>query len=171
MNVICPKCGKENTVPFSDIKLNQHGFECQDCHKDFGVDDGKTLKEWEDSLVDFFYERVYKDKSKKRISIQVKEDKVLLCPSIVYPNKMMQPIEAQDITMMWPALKELFFEKIFILDWNRINVGLVTGADESFDIKMKFTSKPDMTFSGTNRFPPYLKVLDQLFESFFELEK
>ena len=84
---------------------------------------------------------------------------------------MMQPIEAQDITMMWPVLKELFFEKVFILDWNRINVGLVTGNDESFDIKMKFTSKPDMTFSGTNRFPPYLKVLDQLFESFFELEK
>ena len=83
----------------------------------------------------------------------------------------MQPIEAQDITMMWPVLKELLFEKVFILDWNRINVGLVTGADESFDIKMKFTSKPDMTFSGTNRFPPYLKVLDQLFESFFELEK
>ena len=75
MSVICPKCGKENTVPFSDIKLNQHGFECQDCHKDFGVDDGKTLKEWEDSLVDFFYERVYKDKSKKRISNRKTEAK------------------------------------------------------------------------------------------------
>lgn len=169
-NVVCPRCGKDNTIPFSDIKDHTHGFECQDCKKDFGVDDGKKLHEWEDSLYYFEYERTLKDQTKKKIIIEEKEGKAILTPSILYPNKMLQPIESQDMTAMFPQLKELFFEKIYILDWNRINVGLILGQDESFDLKLKFKNKPDITYSGTNKFPPYLKVLDQLFSSFFEFE-
>lgn len=171
MNIICPRCGKDNTIPFSDIKDHTHGYECQDCKKDFGVDDGKKLKEWEDELTAFSYERTFKDGSKKKLVI--KDDgngKILLSPSIIYPDKMMQPIQPQDITANYPNLKELFFEKIFILDWNRIGVGLLLGKDESYEIRMKFKTKPELSFSGTNSFPPYLKVLNQLFEPFFELQ-
>ncbi len=172
MSVICPRCGKENTIPFSDSVYHTHGYECEDCKKDFAVDDGKKIKEWENDLLSFEYERVYKNQTKKRILIQVdeKENKVMLTPSIVYPDKKLQPIESQDLTAFYPSLKVLLFEKLFILDWNRINVGLILGQDESFSIKMKFRTKPEITFSGTNRFPPYFKVLEDLFAFFFELQ-
>ncbi len=171
MNVICPRCGKENTTPFSDTVFHTHGYECADCKKDFGVDDGKTFSEWEKELNYFEYERVHKDKTKKKLVIAMDEKTghVMLSPTIVYPNRMMQPIEPQDITESFDVLKQLIFEKLFILDWDRISVGLLLGQDESYSIRMKFTSKPEISYSGTNRFPPYLKVLEQLFSSFFEL--
>lgn len=170
-NIICPRCGKDNTIPFSDIKDHTHGFECQDCKKDFGVDDGTILKSWEDELICFEYERTQKDQTKKKLIIEEKEGKIFLTPSIIYPNKMMQPIEPVDITDMYSQLKNLIFEKLYILDWNRINVGLLLGNDEEFEIKMKFKNKPTITYSGTNQFPPYLKVLDQLFSGFFEIQE
>ena len=170
MSVICPKCGKENTAMFSDSVYKTHGYECQDCHKDFGVDDGHSIAEYIDELTVLDYERISKDKTKKSIKIELLADKVIMTPAILYPNKMIQPIEKQDITPMGDALKDLLFNKIFILDWNRINIGLMTGNDESFSIKLTFKTKDPILLSGTNRFPPYLKVLDQLFEGFFELE-
>lgn len=172
MNVICPRCGKTNTTPFSDSVFHTHGYECADCKKDFGVDDGKSLAEWEDELISLEYERVSKDQTKKKLILKKDEKtgKAIITPSIIYPDKMMQPIEPQDVTQSFDMLKKLIFEKIYILDWNRINVGLVLGKDESFMVRLKFSSKPEISFSGTNKFPPYLVVLDQLFASFFELE-
>jgi hypothetical protein len=170
MSVICPRCGKDNTIPFSDSVYHTHGFECQDCKKDFGVDDGTKLKEWEQELLSLEYEREDKDHTKKIIEITIAEDKVTLTPSIIYPDKMKQPIESQDITPMKDNLLQLIFEKLYVLDWNRINVGFVTGKDETFELRLNFKTKPEISYSGTNRFPPYLKVLDQLFSSFFELQ-
>ena len=80
-------------------------------------------------------------------------------------------IRKQKKTSFGSSDEMAFFQKNAVMIERTNSFGFLLKADESFDIKMKFTSKPDMTFSGTNRFPPYLKVLDQLFESFFELEK
>ena len=170
MNIICPKCGKENTIPFSDSEFHTHGFECEDCHKDFGVDDGKMISTYIQDIKEFHYERIYKDQIKKELTIKFDEHITTLTPTITYPNKMKQPIEDQDLTPMKDALLDLFFNKCFILDWNRTNLGLLTGKDESFSITIKFHQKDTITISGTNRFPPYLIVLDQLFEDFFKLE-
>lgn len=171
MSINCPRCGKEDTIPFSDTVLKTHGFECQTCHKDFGVDDGHTFSQYEEELLLLEYERIGKDKTKKSITIEFLDDKTWITPQIVYSNKMLQPIEKQEITPMAESFKKLLFEQLYILDWNRINLGLITGSDESFTLKLKFKHKDSITFSGTNRFPPYLVVLDQLFEGFFELEK
>lgn len=172
MNIICPHCGKDHTTPFSDSVFHTTGYECEDCKKDFGVDDGKTLKEYEDSLISFEYERTLKDQTKKKIVVSRNEktNKVTISPSIVYPNKMMQPVEAMDLTSSFEMLKNIIFEKIYILDWDRNLTGLLLGKDESYSIVMKFTSKDEIRLIGTNKFPPYLVVLDQLFSSFFELQ-
>ena len=172
MNVICPRCGKDNTVPFSDSVYHTSGFECQDCHHDFGVDDGKTLKEWEDELTSFTYEKTTKGGDKRTIKIAPNDKgQIMITPSILYSNKMLQPIAPQDMTPLWEYLKKLFFEKIYILDWNRTNVGFITGKDETFSVHMTFATKQPITITGTNLFPPYLKILDQLFDPFFQLEK
>lgn len=170
-NVICPKCGKDDTLPFSDSKFHTHGFECHTCKKDFGVDDGNNIKDYEKSLISFKYERTYKDQTIKRIEIKKDGEFVYLTPSIVYPNKMIQPIEKQDITFMFEQLKVLLFEKIFILDWNTSSsVGLILPKNEIVDIKMDFDGKPQVHIHQMNVLPPYLPVLEQLFSSFFELQ-
>ena len=48
MNTICPRCGKGDTIPFSDSVLHTVGFECANCHQDFGVDDEKKKKKREE---------------------------------------------------------------------------------------------------------------------------
>ena len=96
MSVICPHCGKENTVPFSDSVYHTHGYECEDCKKDFGVDDGKKLKEKEDNLVSFSYEKKHKDGEENRVLIEEKDGKILLEPSVLHANHMLEQIEPQD---------------------------------------------------------------------------
>lgn len=171
MSVICPHCGKENTVPFSDSVYKTHGFECQDCHKDFGVDDGKTLKAKEKDLSAFYYEHKDKEGECKRIKIEEKDGKVLLEPSILHKNHMLEPIETQDITDMWEKLKVLLFEQLYILDWDRSLTGFVTGRDETYKLILTFKAEDPITYTGVNRFPPYLKALDNLFSYFFETEE
>ena len=168
MSVICPRCGKENTVPFSDSVYHTHGFECEDCKKDFGVDDGKKLKEKEDNLLSFSYERKHSNGEENRVLIEEKDGKVLLEPSVLHANKMLEPIEPQDISDMWPKLKTLIFEQLYILDWDKTLVGFITPNEESYRLVLTFKDKEEITYTGENKFPPYLKALDHLFGYFFE---
>jgi DNA-directed RNA polymerase subunit RPC12/RpoP len=172
MSTICPRCGKENTSMFSDSVYKTHGFFCEDCKKDFFVDDGKTIAEHEKHLTDFFYQHTNKDGVTYRIYIQQVGNKVTLAPSMI-KNKMMIPYEKMDITPMWDELKRVLFEKMFILDWDKQLTGFLTGKnDESYKIEMKYSLAvyPDVSYEGRNKFPPYFKVLEQLFANFFATE-
>lgn len=172
MSIICPHCGKENTSAFSDTVYHTHGYFCEDCHKDFAVDDGKTLLDHEKNLTDFFYQHTDKEGVTYGIYIQKVGDRVTMAPSLVQ-NKMMTPYEKLDITPMWEELKRVLFEKMFILDWDRELTGFLTGTnDESYKIEMKYALSlyPDATYQGTNKFPPYFKALQQLFSGFFVSE-
>lgn len=171
MSIICPKCGKDDVIPFSDSEFHTHGFECHTCNEDFGVDDGKTIKEYIDDLISIEYEKIEKDQTKKRLSILEENGKYLIKPSIVYPNKLLQPIEPQDISQLWKTLKTIIVEKLYILDWNPSTLGLMKGKDESYSLILKFKTKPTLTYKGINKFPPYLKALEQIFSPFFEIEQ
>ncbi len=81
---------------------------------------------------------------------------------------MLEPIEPQDITDMWQKLKVLFFEQLFILDWDKTLTGFITPQSESYRLVLTFKDKEEITYTGENRFPPYLPALDHLFEYFFE---
>lgn len=171
MSVICPKCGNDDVSPFSDIEFHTHGFECHTCKEDFGVDDGKTIKEFEDDLISLQYQKIDKDQTKKRLIIEEENSEYFIKPSIIYPNKLLQPIEPQNIDELWETLKTILFEKLFVLDWNNNLSGLMLGKDESFSLILTFKTKGTLTYTGTNKFPPYLTVLEQLFAPFFEIEK
>ena len=170
MNTICPRCGKDNTLPFSDSAFHTHGFECEDCKKDFGVDDGETFKQYEKLLTEFSYKRKDLNGDTKQVVIQKEKETIYLIPSILYANKMLQPFEKVDISSFWPALKKLFFEQIYILDWEENSQGL---GKEEYEIHMKFflAMRKDISLKGKGKLPPYLIVLDQLFASFFQMEE
>ncbi|MFA6625066.1 MAG: hypothetical protein WCS80_04825 [Bacilli bacterium] len=170
-NTICPICGKDDTETFFDRKLHQQGYHCLSCNRDFGVDDGKKIKQYEDELNDFVYERVEKDSTIKRIYIKKILDKVTLKPELI-KNKVLQPYQEADISDLWPTLKKFLFEQIYILDWPDTLTGFLTGKnDESYEIDMKFQLAliNPIVKKGEALLPPYLKALDTLFSSFFEI--
>lgn len=171
MNIICPRCGKENTIPFSDTKLKTTGFYCEDCKKDFFVDDGTIIKKHEEMLTDFKYQHTDKEGITYQVYIQKVGDKVTLSPSFI-KDKMLTPYEAIDFSKDWEGFTKLLFEKIYLLDWNHNETGLITGKDESYQITLKYSlaAYPDDVFKGTDKFPPYLTVLNQIFSCFFVTE-
>lgn len=168
MSITCPRCGKNNTSLFSDSVLKSTGFFCEDCKKDFGVNTEGELQLKEENLLEFYYKRVTSDGITYRIHIQDYDGKVLMTPSIV-KDKMLTPFESVDFSDMWEQFKSLLFEKIFLLDWNPSLTGFGDGVD-SYEVELKYKDKkyPDVLFTGTNLFPPYLIVLDQMFMEIFE---
>ena len=174
MNEICPRCGKDNTQPFRDKKLGTHGFEGLDCHKDFGVDDGKTLEEYENNLTDFFFTHTDKEGFTKQITIHKEsDDKVWLKAATIDKNGRRQPYEPRNIASIYPELKTLLFRKLYILDWDKELLGLLLpSGNEKYEIRLSFSLAvlPGKTFTGTNRFPPYFKILPRIFDQFFETE-
>lgn len=172
MSEVCPKCGSENVTPFSDSVYKTHGFECENCHHDFGVDDGKMLDEKISSLISIYYERKGKDGVSKRIEIKEENKKVTVTPSILYPNKYLQPITPQELPVdVFTQFKSILVKNIFILDWNEENNGLLTLPDETFKVILTFNNNETKTIKGVNKFPPYLVVLDQIVSSFYEVEE
>ncbi len=173
MSVICPYCGKENTSSFRDKKLKTTGYECLDCHRDFGVDDGKKLEEYQASLTDFFFSYTDKTGFTKQIKIHHGNGVTTLSVSTIDGKGLRQPYEPRDITPIFDELKTILFKKVFLLDWERNLVGLLLpSGNEKYEIKLSYggTLFPDRIFKGVNRFPPYLKALRRIFDGFFPKE-
>ena len=170
MNVICPICGKDHTVPFSDSVYKTCGFECSDCKKDFGVDDGKTIKEHIDSLGYFSFTHKLKNGTTEKVVIMKNNDKAVLKMSFIDENKFLHPYQDIDFTASFTPFIEMLFKKLFILDWKRDSLGILTGNDESFEIEMRYNLNKfdDTIIKGTNSFPVYFKALDTIFSSLFE---
>lgn len=175
MNEICPRCGKDNTQPFRDKKLGTHGFECLDCHKDFGVDDGTTIGQYEENLSDFFYSKTDKEGFTRQIKIHKESnEKVMLSASTIDKNGRRQPFEPRNIAPIFPELKTLLFRKLYILDWEPELLGLLLpSGNAKYEIKLGFSLSvlPEKVYKGTNRFPPYFKILPMIFEQFFETDE
>lgn len=170
MKAYCPYCGNSESTPFSDSVYKTHGYQCDSCHKDFGVDDGKTLLLHETNLTEFFYSYTDKDGVTLRIEIKKEGDQFYLYPSKILSDKRLQPYEKIDFTTQFEGFKALLFEQLFILDWPKISTGFVTGKDESFEICLKYDHSfyPEDKFTGTNAFPKLFPVLKNIFTTLFE---
>ena len=170
MKVYCPYCGNSEATPFSDSVYKNHGFECDSCHKDFGVDDGKTFLEHENNLGEFYFRYTEKDGSSLSVDIKKEADKVYLYPSRILADKRLQPYEKIEFTEQFEGFKKLIFEQFFILDWPKVSTGFVTGKDESFEIRMKYNLSlfPEDKIIGTNAFPKLFPVLKNIFSSLFK---
>lgn len=169
MNVICPHCGKDNTVPFSDSVYKTTGFECQDCHKDFGVDDGKQIADRIRLTNEFIFSHTDKEQNTYKVQILKINDKATLKMSKVFKNKMVQPYTPIDFTKEFPGFIEMLYRQLFILDWPKDNIGFITQDSESFEIDLRYTlhAYDDVKITGINQFPVYFKVLDTIFSSLF----
>lgn len=170
-NIICPRCGKDNTQAFRDQKLHTSGYECLDCHRDFGVDNGKDIEDYEKNLSEFYYSHTDKKGFTKRIRIKKESDgKVLLSASAIDENGFRQPYDPVDVTSFFDKLKDIFFRKCFILDWDRDLTGLLLPkGNEKYEIRLIFSSPllREIKLTGTNKFPPYFKIRPVLFGQFF----
>lgn len=169
MNIICPRCGKDHTIPFSDSVYKTTGFECEDCHQDFGVNDGKTLED----RIRFTNELLFSYTDKKQDTYKVEilkiNEKATLKMTKIFKNKMVQPYTPIDFSNEYQGFVEMLYRQLFILDWPRENVGFVTEDAESFEVIIRYTlhAYDDVTITGVNQFPVYFKVLDTLFSSLF----
>lgn len=171
MKPICPFCGSSESIPFSDSVFKTHGFECEKCHKDFCVDDGKVLSEHENNLIQFRFRHIYKDGSIIRVTIEKNGDSIFLTPSKITSDRMLQPYSKIDFTNEYPGFVKLIYEGLSILDWPLQSTGLMTGKnDESFEIVLKYNNGiyPESKISGTNNTPVLFPILEQLFSSLFE---
>lgn len=170
MKVYCPHCGNGESTPFSDSVYKTHGYQCDSCHKDFGVDDGKTLSEHENNLTEFYFRYTEKDGSSLQVSIKKEGENVYLYPSKILTDKRLQPYEKIDFTSQFEGFKKLVFEQLFLLDWPKTSTGFVTGKDESFEIRLKYNLSlyPEDIYRGTNAFPKLFPVLKNIFSTLFE---
>ena len=108
MKVYCPYCGNSEATPFSDSVYKNHGFECDSCHKDFGVDDGKTFVEHENNLGEFYFRYTEKDGSSLSVDIKKEAGKVYLYPynlSLFPEDKI---IGTNAFPKLFPVLKNIF---------------------------------------------------------------
>ncbi len=169
MKIYCPYCGNGEATPFSDSVFHTHGYECDSCHKDFGVDDGKTIIEHENGLQEFFFRHTEKDGSSIQVSIKKEGNQVSLYPSKITEDHRLQPYEKIDFTAQYDGFLKLIFEQLFLLDWPKVSTGFVTGKDESFEIRLTYqvgTFEEDR-YLGTAAFPKLYPALKNLFACLF----
>lgn len=173
MKIICPRCGKDNTIPFSDSVLHTTGFECQDCHQDFGVDDGKNIEDHIRYTNEFIFTHKTKDQFTYQVTILKIADKATLKMTKIYPDKKIQPYEPIDFTKEYNGFVQMLYRQLYILDWPIENSGFVTDNNEEFEITIAYTlhAFDDFKIHGINQFPIYFKVLDTIFSSLFVEEK
>lgn len=116
-DVICPKCGSSDTLPFSDSIYKTHGFECHCCGCDFGVDDGKKIDECINNISKFYFR--YMDKENKTYEVEIKKDndKAFLTATY-YDGKIKTTTDPKiDFTAMFNYFFRLLYKQAFILDW------------------------------------------------------
>lgn len=168
---ICPKCGKENTSSFVDTKDQTHGFHCDDCNQDFGVDDGKKIKKYEDLFSEFFFRKKEKDNSIKGVLIKKNSDDKFDLVLTTIKNNQKTVSEPIDFTSFIEQFKKLLFENLFILDWNN-SISKISSDDkfESFELEIRFKLGliPPIKKDGINDFPPYEIALERILFSLFE---
>lgn len=169
MKIYCPYCGNGEATPFSDSVFHTHGYECDSCHKDFGVDDGKKLKDHEEKLSSFYFRYTDKEGESIQIKIEKEGDKITLAPSKINKEHLLQPYEKIDFTAQWEGFKKLIFEQLFLLDWPKVSTGFMTGKDESFEIRMDYESNAfeEDKYIGTASFPKLFPALKNLFACLF----
>ena len=169
MNTICPRCGKVDTIPFSDSVLHTVGFECANCHQDFGVDDGILMKKREENLISFSLTEVLEDHSSYTVKI-IKEDAVKMEFSKTLQDGRVQSYYPVDFTAEFDKFTIMLFESLFVMDWNNLPVTEIKPGEPCFKIQMSFEDDvlPKVTIRGKEETAPYFKVLHMLFTSLFE---
>lgn len=168
---ICPKCGKENTSTFVDTKDQTHGYHCDDCNEDFGVDDGKKLKRYEDLFTEFFFKKKDKDNSVKEVLIKKNSDSDCSLILTVIKNNQKIVSEPIDFSSFIEQFKKLLFENLFVLDWiDSTSKKDTNGITESFELEIRFKLGllPPIKKDGINDFPPYEIALERILFSLFE---
>lgn len=169
MSVICPRCHGEKTSVFSDSVYKTHGYFCEDCKKDFGVDDGKTFKNYEEKMTEFYYRHTFKDQSTKEITFKKSEKGIQLSASITKDKilSVSDPVAIDD--GLYNSLALFAFEKAFLLDWENSMTAFITKDSEFYTIEVKF-SDPELKPIKKEgyKMPVYLMAFDNLFDSIFE---
>ena len=169
--MICPKCGSDKTTAFVDVKDNSHGFSCEECHQDFGMDDGKKLARYEDFFSQLYFRKTEKDGTIREVQIE-KIDKTDVKLFLTLTEKGVKTsAEPIDFSPYFDSFVKLLFEKLFILDWNDNENGILLEKDNaSYELEIRFRMGllPTLKKVGTNKFPPYEIGLENLFSSLFD---
>lgn len=160
--MICPYCGKEKVSVFSDSVFHTRGFHCEDCDKDFGVNDGKTIQSLEQDLKACCFKKNEKD-DHKTVEIRKTDEGIILYPTRFKEQKSFS-YKKVNIEGLFDTFKKVIFENFFILDWPSIQE--VDRTKDYYQIVLEFYNH-DTIIIQNNQFPPYLAGFDKLFLPFF----
>lgn len=116
-DVICPKCGSSNTVPFSDSIYKTQGFECLNCHSDFAVDDGKKIDEYISNISRFTFLYTNKDLTHYKVDIIQEKDSCLLTAEYYNGKEKVKTDPSIDFSSMFNYFFQLLYKQMYILDW------------------------------------------------------
>lgn len=168
--MICPKCASENTTGFVDVKDNSHGYHCEDCHQDFGVIDEKKLALYQKNFISLYFRKEEKRGKTFEVRINRNDAEQYSLELTLTENKVRTTSEPIDFTSYFQDFFVLLFGKMYVLDWNDREEGiLLPEGNESYELDITFRMGliPPIHKTGTNKFPPYEKALENLFSSLF----
>lgn len=170
MSTICPICGKEDTLTFMDTVTKEHGFHCEDCHHDFGVDDGSKLSKYEKNLSSFHYESKEKG-TVKIVDIVSKGNEATFVLTLKKPDALSYlKTDPMDFSSDYESFKKFLFENLFFLDWIESNKDSTKEHEKEVTIECiyKLGLLPPIKKEYALSFPPYLVALERLFDTLFE---
>lgn len=170
MSTICPICGKEDTLTFMDTLTHEHGFHCESCHHDFGVDDGEKLIKHEKNLSSFRYESK-EDGEEKRVDISSKGNSTTLVLTLKKKDSLSYlKTDPIDFSSDFESFKKFLFESLFFLDWIESNKDMTKEHKKEVTIECiyKLGLLPPIKKEYAESFPPYLVALERLFDTLFE---
>lgn len=166
MNIICPKCGKDDVTFFSDSVFKTVGIHCVSCNCDFAVDlqDKSLIKHYIDSFTSFSLLNM-KDKENYE-SYLLKENKLYIF--VLKENKVITDLQII-LHDEYDAFISLLFYKLYILDFPDSNS--VSDQDNDFiKIKLVFNNMDNIVYRYHDYKPVYLPVLEKILSPFLEIK-
>ena len=114
MNVICPHCFSDDTIPFSDIKTKEFGYTCSKCKKEFGVFDSekekKLIEDFKELHIEYFY-----SETKYMFSFNKTSNSIILKID-TFKNNNHNDYEEVDFSSLFDDFFSVLLHQLFILD-------------------------------------------------------
>lgn len=161
--IICPICESNNTIPFSDTIFKTFGFECQNCHSDFGVNSTKDeISNYINNVSEFYFTYKESEKLYKVFITTLNSNSYLIATYNDLDKKVMS--NEIDFTSVSKYFFETLFKNLFILDWKSKKV-----SEENFlEIVIKFKNDLETIKIITDKYTIYYNFFREVFTPIFD---
>lgn len=168
MSIICPKCGKEDISYFHDTVYKTIGMHCESCNSDFNVDseDHTLLNSYISSFISFSY--LNRTDLNNYTLFTLTNNHIIKVEKVIGGMKTYKEFNLEE--KLYNSLLDFLIKKIYILDFPFSNIDKEEESDY-INIKIEFENKPIIDYKYFKFNPPYIKVMNTLFETLLVEDK